>query len=244
MTSASLPSPRRSSRSSTHPRGTARGRIRVAARQGQPRGDCVPGSRERLRGAGDGAAEGAREPALRRDAGAHQADRRVRARTGRAATCYYSRTEEGKQYPVLCRKPAAGADSNEEVLLDGNALATGKPFWSLGSFAVSDDGNWLAYSTDTTGYRQYVLEVKDLRERPRARHSARAGHVGRVGGRQPDPVLHHGGRDDEAVGPPLPGEAGRPGWRDRAVRRADERFSVERRRGPGATPTCSSRSAA
>jgi oligopeptidase B len=76
---------------------------------------------------------------------------------------YYSRTEEGKQYPVMCRKPADAADPKEEVLLDGNALATGKPFWSVGSFAASDDGYWLAYSTDTTGYRQYVLEVKDLR---------------------------------------------------------------------------------
>ena len=54
-------------------------------------------------------------------------------------------------------------EPKEEVLLDGNALAVGKSFWSIGAFAVSDDGQWLAYSTDTTGYRQYVLEIKDLR---------------------------------------------------------------------------------
>ena len=90
-----------------------------------------------------------------------QADVSVPSRKGRFL--YYSRTEEGKQYPVMCRKLAGDADAREEVLLDGNQLATGKPFWAIGDFAVSDDGNWLAYSTDTTGYRQYVLEVKDLR---------------------------------------------------------------------------------
>ena len=51
----------------------------------------------------------------------------------------------------------------EEVLLDLNALAAGHTYLGLGAFEVSDDGNWLAYTTDTTGYRQYTLHVKDLR---------------------------------------------------------------------------------
>ena len=71
-----------------------------------------------------------------------QTDVSVPYRKGRFL--YYSRTEEGKQYPVLCRKPADGADATEQVLLDGNALAAGKAFWSLGASAVSDDGRWLA----------------------------------------------------------------------------------------------------
>lgn len=81
---------------------------------------------------------------------------------------YYSRTQEGKQYPVRCRKKA-GADgsfddkTNEEVLLDLNEMAKGLKFLSVGSFNVSDDGNLLAYTTDTTGYRQYRLFIKDLR---------------------------------------------------------------------------------
>jgi protease II len=59
-------------------------------------------------------------------------------------------------------------DSGEEVLLDLNALAVGHTFMALGIFEVSDDNRWLAYATDTTGYRQYVLEVKELaaEERP------------------------------------------------------------------------------
>jgi oligopeptidase B len=149
---------------------------------------------------------------------------------------YYTRTEEGKQYPIYCRKrekeqektPGAKAapgaptrgrgdeeklfqqlreelrhgfaaeikrredppftgdemgrapsgvsaaseasedravkkETEEEVLLDLNGLAAGHTFMGLGIFDVSDDDQWLAYATDTTGYRQYVLEVKDLR---------------------------------------------------------------------------------
>ena len=76
---------------------------------------------------------------------------------------YYSRTEEGKQYPYRCRRKGS-MEGAEEILLDLNALAAGHKYLGLGAFAVSDDGNWLAYSTDTTGYRQYSLHVKDLRK--------------------------------------------------------------------------------
>jgi oligopeptidase B len=75
---------------------------------------------------------------------------------------YYSRTEEGKQYPYRCRRRGS-MEGAEEILLDLNALAAGHKYLGLGAYAVSDDGNWLAFSTDTTGYRQYTLQVKDLR---------------------------------------------------------------------------------
>jgi oligopeptidase B len=75
---------------------------------------------------------------------------------------YYSRTEEGKQYPYQCRKKGS-MEAQEEILLDLNKLAEGHSYLGLGGFRVSDDGNLLAYSTDTTGYRQYTLHVKDLR---------------------------------------------------------------------------------
>jgi oligopeptidase B len=115
---------------------------------------------------------------------------------------YYTRTVEGKQYPIYCRRTAAreqrktrdsgskseprapGAENtdrfgpservignqesvvgqSEEVLLDLNELAVGHTFMGLGIFEVSDDDRFLAYATDTTGYRQYVLEVKELRK--------------------------------------------------------------------------------
>ncbi len=76
---------------------------------------------------------------------------------------YFTRTEEGKQYPLHYRKrDTEGAD--EELLLDLNALAAGHSFLSLGTFAVSDDNSLLAYSLDTTGFRQYTLHIKDLRD--------------------------------------------------------------------------------
>jgi oligopeptidase B len=74
---------------------------------------------------------------------------------------YYTRTEEGKQYSVLCRKKES-LSAPEEVLLDVNELAKGEKFLSLGSFAVSDDANLLAYSTDNVGFRQYKLHIKNL----------------------------------------------------------------------------------
>ena len=74
---------------------------------------------------------------------------------------YFTRTEEGKQYPVRCRRrDVEGAP--EELLLDLNALAEGHSFLGLGSFEVSDDNDLLAYSTDTTGFRQYTLQIKKL----------------------------------------------------------------------------------
>jgi oligopeptidase B len=75
---------------------------------------------------------------------------------------YYSRTEEGKQYPIYCRKRQS-LENEEQVVLDLNALAEGEKFLSLGVYTVSDDGHLLAYSADTTGFREYTLFVKDLR---------------------------------------------------------------------------------
>ena len=75
---------------------------------------------------------------------------------------YYSRTEKGRQYPIYCRR-AGSLEAPEQVTLDLNQLADGKPFMSLGAYTVSDDGVRLAYTTDDTGFRQYTLHVKDLR---------------------------------------------------------------------------------
>jgi oligopeptidase B len=75
---------------------------------------------------------------------------------------YYRRTEQGKQYATICRRRLA-MTAPEEIVLDVNQLGEGQKFMSLGSFEPSDDGNLLAYTTDNVGYRQYTLQVKDLR---------------------------------------------------------------------------------
>ena len=75
---------------------------------------------------------------------------------------YYTRTLEGQQYPIFCRKQGK-LEAPEQILLDLNQMAKGQKFMSIGSFAPSDDGNLLAFSTDNTGYRQYTLQVKNLK---------------------------------------------------------------------------------
>ncbi|MBW4611286.1 MAG: S9 family peptidase [Hassallia sp. WJT32-NPBG1] len=74
---------------------------------------------------------------------------------------YYSRTEEGKAYPIFCRKKGS-LDAPEEVLLDQNELAQGHEFFSLGVFQISPNHEILAYSTDTSGSEQYTLFFLDL----------------------------------------------------------------------------------
>ena len=75
---------------------------------------------------------------------------------------YYSRTVEGSQYTIYCRRKGS-MEAAEEIILDGNELAKGHPFMALGAFAISEDQNLLAYSVDHTGFRQYTLHIKDLR---------------------------------------------------------------------------------
>jgi oligopeptidase B len=90
---------------------------------------------------------------------------------------YYTRTEAGKQYAIYCRKKG-GPEASEEIVLDVNELAKGQKFMSLGEFQVSDDGNFLAYTTDNTGFRQYTLAVKDLRAKKLLPdHAERVGSV-------------------------------------------------------------------
>ena len=93
---------------------------------------------------------------------------------------YYTRTEEGLQYGIHCRKRGGmagpAADAPEEVILDGNELARGHAFFAIGATDISDDGRWLAYTTDTTGFRQYTLHIKDL-----ATGETLLGEVERVG---------------------------------------------------------------
>ncbi|MFJ6417660.1 S9 family peptidase [Paeniglutamicibacter sp. NPDC091659] len=92
---------------------------------------------------------------------------------------YFTRTAEGSQYSIHCRVAAtdtgdiaadwtppaieAGVSiEGEQVLLDGNLEAEGKPFFSLGGLAVSEDGNLLAYAQDNAGDERFTLRIKDL----------------------------------------------------------------------------------
>ncbi|HKV25710.1 MAG TPA: S9 family peptidase [Candidatus Acidoferrum sp.] len=74
---------------------------------------------------------------------------------------YFSCTEQGKQYPTHCRR-VDSPGTLDEVLLDLNRLAEGHSYLGLGVYEVSDDNQLLAYALDTTGFRQYTLEIKRL----------------------------------------------------------------------------------
>lgn len=86
----------------------------------------------------------------------------------RGAFYYYTRIEAGKQYPLMCRRRASAQlaydpAAPEEIMLDQNQLAEGQKYFAVSSVSLSPDDRLLAYATDTTGFRQYTLYVKDLR---------------------------------------------------------------------------------
>jgi len=73
---------------------------------------------------------------------------------------YWSEFEEGAQYRKHYRRPVAGGEP--ELLIDENALAEGHEYFRLGAASVSQNGRYLAYSTDTTGGERYTARIKDL----------------------------------------------------------------------------------
>ncbi|UCF67303.1 MAG: S9 family peptidase, partial [Acidobacteriota bacterium] len=74
---------------------------------------------------------------------------------------YYSRFEDGRAYPIHCRKEGS-LDSSEQILLDVNQLAEGHAFYSVGRRAVSPGRNILAYAVDLAGRRIHTVYFKDL----------------------------------------------------------------------------------
>ena len=74
---------------------------------------------------------------------------------------YYTRFEEGKEYPVYCRKKAGG-NMPEQIMLDSNQMAKGHAFFDLNNWEVSPDNRIIAYSLDTVSRRQYTIYFKNL----------------------------------------------------------------------------------
>ena len=73
---------------------------------------------------------------------------------------YYDRTEQGKAYPIFCRKTLE--ENAEEILLDVNKVAEGHEYTSLGALALSPDHRYLAYGVDHAGNELFQIVVKDL----------------------------------------------------------------------------------
>lgn len=74
---------------------------------------------------------------------------------------HYTRYEEGKEYPIFCRKKHS-LDNPEEIMLDCNELAKGFAFFEIGEISLSEDDKLIAYSVDTVSRRIYTVYVKNL----------------------------------------------------------------------------------
>ncbi len=74
---------------------------------------------------------------------------------------YYTRYEQGKEYPIFARKKGS-LDEPEEIMLDANVLAQGHDFFSIGGWALSADQNLMAYAVDTQGRRFFTVFIKNL----------------------------------------------------------------------------------
>ncbi len=75
---------------------------------------------------------------------------------------YYTRYEQGKEYPIYCRKKGS-LTTAEEILINVNELAKGHSYYSIDGVKVSEDNNLLAYTEDSVSRRRYTIYVKDLR---------------------------------------------------------------------------------
>jgi oligopeptidase B len=74
---------------------------------------------------------------------------------------YYTRYEEGGEFPVYCRKKGS-LDSEEEILLNVNEMAEGYSYYHISGMNVSPDNRILAFGVDSVGRYQYSLRFKDL----------------------------------------------------------------------------------
>lgn len=74
---------------------------------------------------------------------------------------YYTRTAEGKQYPIYCRREGS-LEAPEEIYVDQNELARGFDFYSLRAIEVSPDGRLVTWAADTDGSENYTLVIKDM----------------------------------------------------------------------------------
>jgi oligopeptidase B len=74
---------------------------------------------------------------------------------------YYTRTEEGKDYPIFCRKKGS-LDAPEQIVVDANKEAEGHKFCSVQRPVISSDGDIAAYAVDTVGRRFYTIRFKNL----------------------------------------------------------------------------------
>ncbi|MDF1574898.1 MAG: S9 family peptidase [Bacteroidales bacterium] len=74
---------------------------------------------------------------------------------------YYTRYEEGREYPIFCRKKES-LEADEEILANVNEMAEGHSYYQVGGLSVSPDNRYMAIGIDTVSRRKYTIYIKDL----------------------------------------------------------------------------------
>jgi oligopeptidase B len=74
---------------------------------------------------------------------------------------YYTRYEEGKEYPIYCRKPGS-LEAEEEIMLNVNEMAEGHTYYAVSGLSISTNNRYLSFGVDTVSRRKYTIFVKDL----------------------------------------------------------------------------------
>ena len=70
---------------------------------------------------------------------------------------YYTRFVTGGQHPLFCRIPRGGGE--EQVLVDGNALAAPHAYFRIASVTHSPDHRLIAYAVDSKGSEFYSVNI-------------------------------------------------------------------------------------
>jgi hypothetical protein len=177
---------RRSRRSNTRRNPPARncphGRLRLAARQGESRGDRIPRSRKRLTPKLSWRRCRPARRALPGDAQPREADRRLGSLPRRRLVVLHAHRRRKAIRRFTAARPGTAQSgptrTRREQVDSGRQPAWPRvhAFFAIGATDITDDGRWLAYTTDTTGFRQYTLHIKDL-----ATGETLPGEVERVG---------------------------------------------------------------
>ncbi|MBN1118756.1 MAG: S9 family peptidase [Bacteroidales bacterium] len=74
---------------------------------------------------------------------------------------YYTRYEEGGEYPIYCRKKGT-LEADEEIILNVNEMAKDYTYYQVAGYTVSPDNKKVAFGVDTLSRRIYTVYFKDL----------------------------------------------------------------------------------
>ena len=112
---------------------------------------------------------------------------------------YYSRYEEGFEYPLYCRKKES-LENEEDVMLNVNDMAKGYDFYNVTGINVSPDNNLISFGVDTISRRLYTIHVKNLNT-GEIFSDAIQNTIGRAAWAKDNKTLFYANKDTETLRP-------------------------------------------